>query len=411
MMARKLHELALAKLIVAMAAGMAAGLFAPACVIRALNSFGGTFAQFVKFIVPLIIIGLVTPAIAETGRGAGRLLLFTIALAYASTILSGALGFCIADTVLPRVVSGTIAASEAAESFPAYFTLKIPPLTGVISALAVAFVFGLAMASLDCPVLTRAFDEAKRVVTLAIGKAVVPFLPVYIMTVVADLTARGALAQVCGPGLKIVVTALATTWLVLILQYCIAGALTRRNPFKALWTMLPAYFTGLGCCSSAATIPVTLRQVRANGVGEETADLVVPLCANIHLAGSIAKITVFSAGFLLLSGGTLHAGAFAEYVLMLSVLAVAAPGVPGGMVLAAAPVAESVLGLAPQNYAILIAAYLSIDGVGTACNLTGDGAIALVVDRFRGKARGSTHPLIAGSRMRRNCDGVCPVRS
>lgn len=387
MKVRKLSDLALTKLIVAMAIGLVVGLFAPACAIRALNSFGGTFAQFVKFIVPLIIIGLVTPAIAEAGRGAGRMLLVTIALAYASTIIAGAFGFCIADIVLPRVVSGTLAASEAAKTFPAYFTLKIPPLTDVISAMAVAFIFGLAMASLDCPVLTRAFDEAKRVVTLAIGKAVVPLLPVYIMTVVADLTARGALSQVCGPSLKIVATALATTWLVLILQYCTAGALARRNPVKALWTMLPAYITGLGCCSSAATIPVTLRQVRANGVSEETANLVVPLCANIHLAGSIAKITVFSAGFLLLTGGTLHAGAFAQYVLLLSVLAVAAPGVPGGMVLAAAPIAESILGLAPQHYAILIAAYLSIDGVGTACNLTGDGAIALMVDRFRAGCR------------------------
>ena len=387
MKVRKLSDLALTKLMVAMATGLVVGLFAPACAIRALNSFGGTFAQFVKFIVPLIIIGLVTPAIAEAGRGAGRMLLVTIALAYASTIIAGAFGFCIADIVLPRVVSGTLAASEAAKTFPAYFTLKIPPLADVISAMAVAFIFGLAMASLDCPVLTRAFDEAKRVVVLAIGKAVVPLLPVYIMTVVADLTARGALSQVCGPGLKIVATALATTWLVLILQYCIAGALARRNPVKALWTMLPAYITGLGCCSSAATIPVTLRQVRANGVSEETANLVVPLCANIHLAGSIAKITVFSAGFLLLTGGTLHAGAFAQYVLLLSVLAVAAPGVPGGMVLAAAPVAESILGLAPQHYAILIAAYLSIDGVGTACNLTGDGAIALMVDRFRAGCR------------------------
>ena len=128
---------------------------------------------------------------------------------------------------------------------------------------------------------------------------------------------------------------------------------------------------------------MTLRQVKANGVSEETANLVVPLCANIHLAGSIAKIVVFSAGFLLLSGGAIGAGAFAEYILLLSVLAVAAPGVPGGMVLAAAPIAESALGLAPEHYAILMAAYLSIDGVGTACNLTGDGAIALVVDKFR----------------------------
>ena len=378
-----LKKSALARLLAAMAAGALVGAFAPACAIRALNSFGSTFAQFIKFIVPFIIVGLVTPAIAEAGRSAGRMLLATIAIAYASTILSGVFAFSVADAVLPRVVSGSLAASGAAKNFPAFFTLKIPPVMDVVTAIAVAFVFGLAMATVECPALTRAFGEVKRVISLAIAKAVVPLLPFYILTVVADLTARGSLAQVCGPCVKIIMTAVVTTWLVLAVQYSLAGIVARRNPLKALWTMLPAYFTGLGCCSSAATIPVTLRQVKANGVSEETANLVVPLCANIHLAGSIAKIVVFSAGFLLLSGGTIGAGAFAEYILLLSVLAVAAPGVPGGMVLAAAPIAESALGLAPEHYAILMAAYLSIDGVGTACNLTGDGAIALVVDKFR----------------------------
>lgn len=366
-----------------MAVGAVVGAFSPACVIRALNSFGDTFAQLVKFIVPLIIVGLVTPAIAEAGRGAGRMLLLVIAIAYGSTILSGAFAFGVSEALFPRMLSGSLAESEAARTFPAYFALSIPPVMSVITAMAVAFIFGLAMASMRCKALTWAFTDIKGVVTLAIGKAVVPLLPFYILTVVADLTARGALAQVGGQSVKIAATALGLTWLVLVVQYSIAGAVVGRNPLKALWTMLPAYFTGLGCCSSAATIPVTLRQVRANGVSEETANLVVPLCANIHLAGSIAKIVVFSAGFVVLTGGTLGFGAFAEYVLLLSVLAVAAPGVPGGMVLSAAPIAESVLGLAPQHYAILIAVYLSIDGVGTACNLTGDGAIALIVDRLR----------------------------
>lgn len=382
---KKSHWAGMATLLAAMVVGALTGAFSPGCVIRALNSFGDTFAQFIKFIVPIIIVGLVTPAIAEAGKGAGRMLLATIAIAYASTLLSGAFAFFVSDAVLSRTVTDALASSGAAKTFPAYFALKIPPVMGVVTAMSVAFVFGLAMATVECPSLMRAFDEIKRVIMHAVAKAVVPLLPVYIMTVVADLTARGALAQICGPGVKILATALATTWLVLAMQYTAAGAVARKNPLKALWTMLPAYFTGLGCCSSAATIPVTLRQVRANGVSEETANLVVPLCANIHLAGSIAKITVFSAGFTVLAGGTLHPGAFAQYILLLSVLAVAAPGVPGGMVLAAAPIAESVLGLAPQHYAILIAAYLSIDGVGTACNLTGDGAIALVVDKLCGR--------------------------
>ena len=375
---------AIARLLAAMVVGGLVGTFAPECVIRALNSFAGTFSQFVKFIVPLIIFGLVTPAIADAGRRAGRMLLLTVVLAYVSTILAGMFGFCLADVVFPRILSGSVAAAESAKTFPAYFTLTIPPVMGVVTAMALAFVLGLAMSTMECPTLTRVFAELKGVVSLAIGKAVVPLLPLYILTVVADLAARGVLSKVGGPALKIVVTAFAATWLVLIAQYCIAGAVARKNPLKALWTMLPAYFTGLGCCSSAATIPVTLRQVKANGVPEETANLVVPLCANIHLAGSVAKIVVFSAGFLLLAGGSIEAVAFAQYILMLSVLAVAAPGVPGGMVLAAAPIAETAIGLKPEHYAMLMAAYLAIDGVGTACNLTGDGAIALVVSRFRG---------------------------
>lgn len=376
---------AIAKLLVAMVIGALVGAFAPGCVIRALNSFAGTFSQFIKFIVPFIIFGLVTPAIADAGRSAGRMLLLTIVLAYVSTILAGAFGFCLADAVFPRILSGSIAAAESAKTFPAYFTLTIPPAMGVVTAMTLAFVLGLAMSAMECPALTHGFAELKQVVVLAIGKAVVPLLPMYIMTVVADLAARGVLSKVGGPALKIVLTAFAATWLVLIAQYCVAGAVARKNPLKALWTMLPAYFTGLGCCSSAATIPVTLRQVRENGVPEETANLVVPLCANIHLAGSVAKIVVFSAGFLLLAGGRIEPGAFLQYILMLSVLAVAAPGVPGGMVLAAAPIAEAAIGLQPEHYAMLMAAYLAIDGVGTACNLTGDGAIALVVNRFRGE--------------------------
>ena len=387
-MLEKLRSSALAKLFVAMIVGVLLGSVAPGCVIRVLNSFGTTFAQLVKFIVPLIIVGLVTPAIADARRGAGRMLMLTIALAYVSTLLSGAFAFAASDAVFPRILSGSLASSAVAKSFPAYFTFKIPPPVDVVTAMALAVLFGLAMATMRCEALDKAFDEMKKIVAAAIGKAVVPLLPLYIMTVVADLTARETLKLVGTQVLKIVAVVFAVTFSVLIVQYTVAGIIAKRNPFKVLWKMMPAYFTGLGCCSSAATIPVTLRQVRANGVSEETANLVVPLCANIHLAGSIAKVVVFTAGFVLLTGGRLDAAVFAQYVLMLSVLTVAAPGIPGGVVLSAAPIAESIVGLGSADYAVLIAAYLSIDGVGTACNLTGDGAIALIVDKIKAKFDG-----------------------
>lgn len=370
-------------LAVAMVVGAGIGAVAPACVIRSLNSFGGTFGQFIKFIVPFIIVGLVTPAIADAGRRAGRMLLLTMCLAYASTLLAGTCAFGASCAVFPSFLDGALDASVASKTFPAYFKLAIPPVMSVTTAMATAFVFGLVMAARPCETLTRAFAEMKEVVTVTIAKAVVPLLPLYILTVIADLTASGRLLAVGSSCLKIMGFALVVTTAILLVQYLIAGAVARRNPFKALWTMLPAYLTGWGCCSSAATIPVTLRQTRANGVSEETANLVIPLCANIHLAGSMANMVVYGAGFVVLAGGTLGIGPFAEYIFMISVLAVAAPGVPGGVVLASAPIAEAALGITPEHYAVLMAAYMALDGMGTACNLTGDGAIALVVDRFR----------------------------
>jgi Na+/H+-dicarboxylate symporter len=151
--------------------------------------------------------------------------------------------------------------------------------------------------------------------------------------------------------------------------------------------MFPAYLTGWGCCSSAATLPVTLKQTRKNGVSDKVTDLVIPLCSNVHLAGSMANMVVYTAGFIVLGGGTLSLAQYAEFMFLLSVIAVASPGIPGGVVLASGAIAESVLGFTPERYALVIATYMALDGMGTACNLTGDGAIAVVMDRFFGKKK------------------------
>ena len=185
--------------------------------------------------------------------------------------------------------------------------------------------------------------------------------------------------------MAIMVTAFCVTTFVLLIQYVVAGAIAGCNPFKALWNMLPAYLTGWGCCSSAATLPVTLRQTRKNGVSDKITDLVIPLCSNVHLAGSMANMVVYTAGFIVLGGGTISFGNYAEFMFMLSIIAVASPGIPGGVVLASATIAETVLGFTPERYALVIATYMALDGMGTACNLTGDGAIALIVDRLLGR--------------------------
>ena len=373
------------RLFIAMAVGAVIGYFSPDWVMRSLNSFASTFSQFIKFFVPFIVIGLVTPAIAETGKGAGRLLLITMGIAYLSTIASGAFAFSVAKTTFPHIISGTLSELSATRAFPAYFVLEIPPLMGITTALTMAFIFGLAMVALDAPYLKHTFDEIRNVVTLTIRKMFLPLLPFYILAVIADITASGKLVAVGSGCVTIMVTALCVTSAVLLIQYTVAGIIAGRNPFKALWNMLPAYLTGWGCCSSAATLPVTLRQTRKNGVSDKITDLVIPLCANVHLAGSMANMVIYTAGFIVLGGGTISFTHYVEFMFMLSVIAVASPGIPGGVVLASATIAETALGFTPERYALVIATYMALDGMGTACNLTGDGSIALIVDRFAGK--------------------------
>jgi len=373
----------LIKLFAALAAGVAIGLFAPAWGIRSLNCFRDIFGQFIKFIVPFIVLGLVTPAIADTGRSAGRMLLLTIGIAWVSTVVFGYLAYFVSGSVFPRVMAGTLNEAAAARAFPAYFTLKIPPVMDIVTALVTSLIIGFGTIVSGADILKKAAGELRDIVTVTLKSAFVPFLPLYVMTVMADLTASGKLAAVGGSCIKIMVLATLLTVFILICQYAVAGVIAKRNPFKALWTMLPAYLTGWGCCSSAATIPYTLAQTKKNGVSDETAALVIPLCSNVHMAGSMSNMVVYAAGLLTLAGQGLPFGGFTEYIIMISIIAVASPGVPGGIVIASASVAEAALGFTPERYAIMIALYMALDGMGTACNLTGDGAIALIVDRFR----------------------------
>ena len=376
----------LPKLFIAIAIGIVIGWISPDWMIRVLNCFRDTFGQFIKFIVPFIILGLVAPAIIDTGRSAGRMLLMTIGIAWVSTVLFGYFAYGVSMTVFPKIISGALNDAASVKAFPAFFALQIPPVMDVITSLVTSLIIGFGAIMTGAEVIAKGADELRKIVMQTLKYAFVPFLPVYILTVMADLTASGKLSVVGGSGLKIMAVAMATTTSVLVIQYIVAGVIARKNPFKALWTMLPAYLTGWGCCSSAATIPYTLAQTKKNGVSDETASLVIPLGSSMHMAGSMANV-VYSAGLLVLMGRGLPFGAYTEYILLVSLLAVASLGVPGGVVLATQAVAETALGFSPERYAIMIALYLALDGMGTACNLTGDGAIALIVDQFKPKSR------------------------
>ena len=377
----------LPKLFIAIVIGIVVGWLSPDWVIRLTNCFRDTFGQFIKFIVPFIILGLVAPAIIDTGKSAGRMLLMTIGSAWVSTVVFGYFAYGVSVTVFPKIISGALGDTASVKTFPAFFALQIPPIMDVITALVTSLIIGFGAIVTGAEILAKGADELRKVVMLTLKHAFVPFLPAYILMVMADLTASGKLSAVGGTSVKIMAVALGTTTAVLVIQYVVAGAITGKNPFRCLWTMMPAYLTGWGCCSSAATIPYTLAQTKKNGVSDETASLVIPLCSSMHMAGSMANVVVYSAGLLVLMGQGLPFGAYTQYILLVSFIAVASPGVPGGVVLATQTVAETALGFSPERYAIMIALYMALDGMGTACNLTGDGAIALIVDKFKKNGR------------------------
>lgn len=374
-------------ILVAILLGVLLGGILPLWGIRVFATFNAVFSNFLQFLIPLIILGLVTPAIADIRQGAGKLLLITVAIAYADTLFAGFTSYATSVTFFPGMIdpSAATAAVEAAREAQPYFSIDIPPILSVMSALIAAFILGLGIAHFQAETMRSFFSEFKRIIEQVIAKAIIPLLPVYIFGIFLTMTYSGQAATVIRTFLKIIIVIFILHVLLLVFQYCVAGAIARKNPFKALWHMLPAYFTALGTSSSAATIPVTVSSTIKNGVSEDTAGFVIPLCATIHLSGSTLKIVACAVALMLMQGMPVELWQFTGFILMLGIMMVAAPGVPGGAIMAALGVLSSILGFNQEQQALMIALYITMDNFGTACNVTGDGAIALVIERIRRK--------------------------
>ena len=372
---------------IAIVLGIVLGLILPEAVVRVFVTFNGLFSSFLGFIIPLIIVGLITPAIGELGRGAGKWLGVTAGIAYGSTVFAGLMAFLISWALLPRMLQAgeftELTNPEEALLGP-YFTVEMAPVFGVMTALVLSFVVGLGLTVLPTDGLQRGFNELRTIIETVIAKVIIPLLPVYIFGIFLNMTVAGQVAEVIATFLGVIVLVFAMTAVLLLLQYAVAGSLTGRNPLKALKTMSPAYLTALGTSSSAATIPVTLRQAIEIGVRPQVASFTVPLCATIHLAGSTLKIVSFSLAVMVLAGIEINAPIFIGFILMLGITMVAAPGVPGGAIFAASGLLSSMLGFTEPQVGLMIATYIAIDSFGTATNVTGDGAIAMVVDKLSG---------------------------
>lgn len=386
---KRLFSNLLFKIFIAILLGIIFGLYLPESANRIFATFNALFGEFLNFAIPIIIMGLIMPAIADLGKGAGKLLLVTTVIAYGSTLFSGFSTYFatsgLFQSLLEPYIHQTTDISEAAADLTPYFSITIPAAIDVMYALVFSFVVGMGLSLLDSPHLKGTVKDFGDIVMWMIEKMIVPLLPFFILGIFVNITYTGQVVYILSVFINIIGVIFALHILLLILYYTIAGAVTKQNPFKLLGTMLPAYFTGLGTQSSAATIPVTLEQTIKNGVSERIAGFVIPLCATIHLSGSTMKITACAIALMILKGMPFSFGLFAGFIMMLGVAMIAAPGVPGGAIMAAIGILQSMLGFNEEMIGLMIALYIAMDNFGTACNVTGDGAIALVVDKFTQK--------------------------
>ena len=381
---KKLHIGLLPRIIIAIALGILLGNLLPEALVRLFATFNTIFSEFLNFSIPLIIVGLVTVAIADIGKGAGKLLLITALIAYGATLFSGFLSYFTGVTVFPHLIEPGVPLEEVSEAqgILPYFSVAIPPLMNVMTALVLAFTLGLGLAQLKSDTLKNAARDFQDIIIRMISAVILPLLPIYIFGIFLNMTHSGQVYSILMVFIKIIGVIFLLHIFLLVFQYCIAALFVRKNPFKLLGRMMPAYFTALGTQSSAATIPVTLEQTKKNGVSPDIAGFVIPLCATIHLSGSTLKIVACALALMIMQGIPFDFQLFAGFIFMLGITMVAAPGVPGGAIMAALGILQSMLGFDESAQALMIALYIAMDSFGTACNVTGDGAIALVVDKI-----------------------------
>ena len=353
---------------------------------RVFKTFNLLFSQILKFIVPLLILGLVTPAIANAGRGAGKMLVFVMLFSYLSTCTASLFAYFSAGQLLPLYVAkGAVASAGEGLKILPYLELKIPPVCDVLTALALSFMVGIGIVATNAVRVKAAADEFAKIVTLTIQRVIIPGLPIYIMTMICEMTVSGKIGAMAFTMAKVIGTGWALTIVFLVILYTVAAAVVGKNPLRCLWNMAPAYLTGLSIASSSAVIPVTLECCERNGISEDVRDFVVPLCANVHMVGSAIKMITSAIAVVIVFDLDVSFAKFAQFTFLFAIAAVAAPGVMCGVLMASVGFLESVLGLSPDHIAVLMAFYMALDGYGPAANVTGDGAVALVADRFFGR--------------------------
>lgn len=372
------------KLIIAIILGIVIGNVFSANIVRIFVTFNSIFSNFLEFAIPFIIIGFVVTGIADLGKGAGRLLGITTGIAYISTLLSGFLAYFVSTNIFPRIIgtaniiSGAVNPEE--KLLDPFFIIEIPALMGVMTALVIAFLVGLGISSIEGKTLYNASVEFQQIISKTISRVIIPLLPLHILGIFANMSYAGEVARILSVFWKVFLIVLATHFAVIVIQFLIASAVGNKSFPKMIKNQVPGYLTAIGTQSSAATIPVNLRVAEKNGVSKSIREFVIPLGATIHLSGSTITLTSTAIAVMMLNNMSFTFPQMVGFIAMLGVTMVAAPGVPGGAVIAALGVIQSILHFSDAQAALMIALYITQDSFGTACNISGDNAIAVIVD-------------------------------
>lgn len=382
------------KLIMGIIAGILIGSFAPEFLVKILVTASGLFSAFLKFVIPFIIIGFVTAGIADLATGAGKLLGITTGIAYGSTVIAGLLAFTVASIIFPSFIDPSVAPQigdpEAGMLSP-YFSIPLSPMVDVTAAIVFAFMLGLGISALrnnnKGETLYKMSQEFQEIVTKTLATIIIPLLPIYIAGTFANITYAGKVWSILGVFWRVYLVVIPLHIIYIALQFIGAGAVSGKNPFKMIKNQIPGYLTAVGTQSSAATIPVNVECAKNNGVSKEIREFCVPLCATIHLSGSIISVTSFAVAVLMMNGMDHSLTTILPFILMLGIAMVAAPGAPGGAIMSALPFLP-MIGIPSDGglASLMIALYLTQDSFGTAANVSGDNAIAVVVDHINKKS-------------------------
>ena len=389
----KKHEIGLVpKLIIAIIIGILIGQFLPESVCRFVVTLSGIFGSFLKFVIPLMILAYVTMGIADLSQGAGKLLLITVLIAYGSTLVAGSGSYLVSSTLFPSFISSDALAqieATAEKSVAAFFSITLPPVIDTLSAVVLAFILGLCMSAMRGKgigdTLYNSFKDFSTIIDKVLHKAIIPLLPLFICGTFVDMTKSGRTFVILGILWKVFLVVIIMHLVIITIQFVVAGAISRKNPFVLIKNQIPAYTTAIGTQSSAATIPVNLECAKNDGVSEEIRNFVVPLCANIHMAGSMITIVACATAVCLMNGIPIGLHTVVPFVMTLGVAMVASPGAPGGSIMTALPFLYMIFGKDLGNTngpicALMVALYITQDSFGTACNVSGDNAIGVVVE-------------------------------